>query len=136
MADPRDRNYNSDMPRPKHIPQAPKADTPHPQAVPRQQTANPVSGDHRNPTPAHQQQTTPRREQPHIPQKISDADKTIVLNRQDYGAYEPRTDSPEGQYRLHAGQQSRTAYEGTERRQAPPQRRTQQGSSTRSEGVV
>lgn len=69
MADPRDRNYNSDMPRPKHIPQAPKADTPHPQAVPRQQTANPVSGDHRNPTPAHQQQTTPRREQPHIPQK-------------------------------------------------------------------
>lgn len=28
MADPRDRNYNSDMPRPKHIPQAPKADIP------------------------------------------------------------------------------------------------------------
>lgn len=118
MADPRDRNYNSDMPRPKHIPQAPKADTPHPQSVSRQQTAHPTSGDHRNPTPAHQQQTTPRREQPHIPKKISDADKTIVLNRQDYGAYEPRTDSPEGQYRLHAGQQSRTAYEGTERREA------------------
>lgn len=130
MADPRDRNYNSDMPRPKHIPQAPKADTPHPQAVPRQQTAHPDSGDHRNPTPARQQQATPRREQPHIPKKISDADKTIVLNRQDYGAYDLRTDSPEGQYHPHAGQQSRTAYEETERRQAPPQRRTQQGSNT------
>lgn len=120
MADPRDRNYNSDMPRPKHIPQAPKTEPAHRQAPPSAQKQT-------QSRPAPRQQvphTTPQREQPRVPRRVSDAEQTIVLNRQDYGAYEQeafreRPASP--------GQQTHT---GSADRQTPPRRTEQQGSSS------